>query len=73
MYTIFVRNWYKKERVLLPGYGNKYFTRLVPNYNARQVVIGTAATEDAARAMARQWNETHESGELQRKAEYTKN
>lgn len=68
MFTIFVRNWYKRQY--------NHFTgsfEIVPHPQARRSIIDTSPTEEGARKLCRQYNETHEPGPLSRKAEYTSN
>lgn len=64
MFTVFVRNFWKKN----PAYpGGRE-----PNLSARKTKIATADTEDEARRIAREWNASHDPGPLSRKAEYCK-
>lgn len=63
MYTIFTRNWYKKDAN----------GKIVPNPGARRTRIDFADTEQQAREICSKWNESHKLGVLSRKAEYTKN
>lgn len=62
MYRVFTRTWWRRNPSYPggrePGAGRKYTLR----WNVE--------TEDEARAICRQYNETHEPGFLSRKAEY---
>lgn len=60
MYTVFVRNWWRKD-----ARGN-----LVPNSGGRRTILARNVSEDEARAMCKDWNATHKPGQLSRKAEY---
>jgi len=63
-YRVFVRNWWKRSKRSPIG--------LEPNPSARKTTLGYVNTEDEARTMCRNYNETHKPGRLSRKAEYTK-
>lgn len=62
-YTVFVRNWWKKDRN-----GD-----LVPDPLANKSVKKTGLTLEEAQKYCKEWNETHNPGVLDRKAEYTSN
>jgi hypothetical protein len=66
-YKVFVRNWYKYERV------SKGKREIVPNPTARKTVIATVYSEAEARDRCRKFNEANDPGPLSRKAEYTSN
>jgi hypothetical protein len=61
MYTVFVRNWWKKG-----PRGRE------PNPGARKTTIAkNVRTEEEARRMCEEYNRTHKPGPLSRKAEFT--
>lgn len=62
MFTVFVRNWYRRDPNKRGG--------LIPAYNARKTTIGHVTTEEAARDMCRVYNANNPPGRLSRKAEY---
>ena len=62
MYKVFVRNWWRMEN------GQR-----VPDPGARKHTLHTGIdTEEEAREICQEYNETHEPGILSRKAEYTR-
>ncbi len=61
MYTVFIRNWWRKD-----SNGT-----LVPNSGGRKTYFATANTQDEARAICKEYNDSHAPGKLSRKAEYT--
>lgn len=61
IYTVFVRTWWKKVN-----------GKLTP-HPGRKKVIGRRLTIDEARQMCQNWNNSHEPGQLSRKAEFTSN
>lgn len=64
MYTVFVRNWWKENPNWPDG--------LEPDPTARKHTIAKRIkTEEEARAIAQEYNRTHNPGRLSRKAEYT--
>lgn len=60
MYKVFVRNWWRKEN-----------GKLVPDPGARKLTLDYVSTENEAREICRDYNNSHNPGELSRKAEYT--
>ena len=61
MYTVFVRNWWKR------GPNGRE-----PDPTARKTTIAKRVkTEEEARAIAKQYNAAHAPGPLSRKAEFT--
>ncbi len=66
MYRVFVRNWWK--RATLPGWPQG----LEPDPTARKHTIARVATETEARAICQRYNDSHEPGRYNRKAEYTR-
>lgn len=60
MYTVFVRNWYKRST-----------TGIVPGPGKKTVLKKNVETEAEARAICQLWNANHKPGKLSRKAEYT--
>lgn len=62
IYTVFTRNWWRKEG-----------DRLVPDPSARKTVLRRNLTKDEARGLCEEWNNTHNPGKLSRKAEFTSN
>jgi hypothetical protein len=61
-FTVFVRNWWKEN----PSWPNG----LEPDSTAEKTVLAFNLTESDARAMCKEYNDTHEPGRLSRKAEY---
>lgn len=59
-YRVFIRNWWRKD-----GNGQR-----VPDPSARKTHYAYASTEDEARAIAQEYNRTHEPGLYSRKAEF---
>ena len=61
MYRVFVRNWWKnnpnRPNGLEPGPG-------------RKTTLDWVYTEQEARQMCKEYNDTHDPGRLSRKAEY---
>ena len=64
MYTIFVRNWWRAVRT-------QFGTKLEPAAGARRTVIAHANSEEEARRICKEYNDSHNPGKLSRKAEYT--
>lgn len=63
MYRVFVRNWWKRN----PSWPNG----LEPDGNAKKTYISNHVdTEEYARQICREYNESHDPGPLSRKAEY---
>ena len=60
IYTVFVRNWYRREA-----------GKLVPAYGARKTTLAKNLTYAEARQMCENYNTTHSPGVLSRKAEFT--
>ena len=60
IYTVFVRNWYRREN-----------GRIVPAYGARKTTLAKNLTYDEARRMCENYNTTHNPGALSRKAEFS--
>jgi hypothetical protein len=60
MYKVFTRNWYKVEN-----------GKIVPDYHARKTILAYVNTEEEARAICKEYNDTHAPGVKSRKAEYT--
>jgi hypothetical protein len=63
-YTVFTRTWWKNN----PSWPNG----LEP-CAGRRTTIGHAETSEAARRIAKDYNDSHNPGRLSRKAEYTSN
>ena len=63
MYTVFIRNWWKKN----PSWPNG----LEPDPSARKTKLATFNTEKECIEYCKQYNATHDAGELSRKAEFT--
>ncbi len=62
-YRVFVRNWWKPNPSWPRG--------LEPNSTARKTTISrNVETEEDARKICREYNESHNPGPLSRKAEY---
>ena len=61
MYRVFTRNWRRAN----PSYPNG----LEPS-PGRKYTLDWVYTEQEARAMCKEYNDTHEAGRLSRKAEY---
>lgn len=61
-YRVFTRNWWKHNQEWPGG--------LEPDPGARKHTLGKVKTEEEARAMCKQYNDTHDPGLLSRKAEY---
>jgi hypothetical protein len=64
-FEIRVRNWWKRN----PEWPDGREPCAEPWDTAYKV--GTAETEEAARAICQEWNATHKPGFLSRKAEYS--
>jgi len=64
MYRVFVRNWWKWKT---NRYGQK---SLEPDPRARKYTIANVPTEEMARQICQEYNQTHKPGPLSRKAEY---
>lgn len=62
-YKIFVRNWWK----INPNWPD----RREPDPRARKKTIAYASSEEEARKICREYNDSHNPGKLSRKAEYT--
>lgn len=60
-FEVFVRDWWRIERGVR-----------VPNPGAEREILDTGLSLDEARELCREWNDSHEPGELSRKAEFTK-
>ena len=58
-YEVFARDWWRWEK-----------GRLVPYPGAPEEFLGYADTEEQARMACREYNDSHEPGDLSRKAEY---
>ncbi len=63
-YTVFVRNWWIKNKDYPGG--------LEPGPGKKTVIRRGVDTEDEARKICEEYNETHDPGKLSRKAEYQK-
>ena len=61
MYKVFVRNWWRLDNL----------GKLVPDPSARKTTLDYAESEDEARRMCKEYNDTHNPGKFSRKAEYT--
>ena len=62
-YQVFTRNWWKYEyrngkKEIVPGPG-------------RKTILGYTNSEQDARTVCKEYNDTHKPGPLSRKAEYT--
>ncbi len=64
-YEIRVRNWWKAN----PDWPDGREPCATPWHRAHR--LGTASTEQEAREICREYNDTHKPGHLSRKAEYT--
>jgi hypothetical protein len=64
MYHVFTRSWWK---IVKGQYGQ---TSRVP-YMGRKTTLAHVNTEQQARAICKQYNESHNPGPTSRKAEYT--
>ncbi len=62
MFTVFHRTWWRDN----PNYPNG----LEPSIGVSYVIKHRVETEDEARAICKEWNNSHEPGRLSRKAEY---
>jgi hypothetical protein len=62
MYAVFVRTWWRSN----PSWPNG----LEPCAGKKRYLRRRIATEEEARRICRQYNDTHEPGRLSRKAEY---
>jgi len=62
MYTVFTRNWYKKQN-----------GKLIPHMGRRTILESGIGSKEKAVEMCTEWNEKNPSGELRRKAEFTSN
>jgi hypothetical protein len=60
IYTVFVRNWYRREN-----------GKIVPAYGARKTTLEKGLTYDEARRLCENYNSTHKPGVLSRKAEFS--
>lgn len=63
MYHVFVRTWWKE---VTDRYGTK---KLVPHMG-RKYTLAHVGTEQEARQICKEYNDTHNPGKLSRKAEY---
>ena len=61
-YDVFVRDWWKRN----PSWPNG----LEPHAGRKHYLHRKVATQDEARELCREYNDTHDPGELSRKAEY---
>ena len=65
-YSVFIRNWWKENPSWPDG--------LEPDGTAtKHYLERDISTEEEARAIAKEYNATHEPGRLSRKAEFTEN
>lgn len=76
-YRVFVRNWWRWERV--PRAGHDHAGRpcvvaaprkLVPDPGARKTTLATRCTYEEARRICEEYARTHKPGPLSRKAEF---
>ena len=61
-YTVFVRNWWISDKSY--PYGKR------PGPGPKTIIRRGVDTEEEARKICAEYNETHEEGKLSRKAEY---
>lgn len=64
-YRVFHRTWWKRS----PGWPNG----LEPCPGKKHTIEDSVETEEEARKICKEWNQTHKPGELSDKAEYEEN
>lgn len=73
-YTVFTRDWWREPEPHERGQATQGIPNvedgLVPYPGAPRRTIATHCTEAEARAICKEWNESHEPGRYSRKAEW---
>ena len=70
MFEVFHRTWWANNWERTENGELKWTDGLEPCVGEETVIARHVATEDDARAICKQWNDTHEAGRLSRKAEF---
>lgn len=70
MFEVFHRTWWANNWERTEDGELKWTDGLEPCVGEETVIARHVATEEEARAICEQWNDTHEAGRLSRKAEF---